>query len=88
MYSIKPIDEAAIIKAAKETKGIVTIEDHNIIGGLGGAVSEVVSSKSPAKVIRLGIQDSFGRTGDTAGLHKIYGLTAENIIKAIESLQV
>jgi len=86
MYSIKPIDEKAIIKAAKETKGIVTIEDHNIIGGLGGAVSEVVSLHFPARVIRLGIQDMFGRTGDAPGLMKIYGLTAENIMKAVESL--
>jgi transketolase len=86
MYSIKPIDEDAIIRAAKETKGIVTIEDHSIIGGLGGAVAEVVSSKSPAKVIRLGIQDSFGRTGDAAGLYKVYGLTAENIVKAVGEL--
>jgi len=86
MYSIKPIDEDAITRAAKETKGIITIEDHNVIGGLGGAVSEVVSSKHPTKVIRLGIQDCFGRSGDAPGLFKLYGLTAENIIKAVESL--
>ena len=86
MYSVKPIDEDVIVRAAKETRGIITIEDHNIIGGLGGAVAEVVTLKHPAKVIRLGIKDCFGKTGDPAGLYKLYGLTAENIIKAVESL--
>ena len=86
MYSIKPVDEDAIIRAAKETKGIVTIEDHNVIGGLGGAVAEVVCSKSPAKVIRLGIQDRYGKAGEAAELFKLFGLTAENIVKAVESL--
>ena len=86
MYSIKPIDEEAILKAARETKGIITVEDHNIIGGLGGAVSEVLCSRQPAKVIRLGLQDCFGRSGDAAGLLKLYGLSVEDIVKAVGSL--
>lgn len=85
MYSVKPIDEEAIVRATKETKGIVTIEDHNIIGGLGGAVSEIVTLRSPVKVIRLGLRDVFGRSGDMKGLHKLYGLTAENIVTAVRS---
>lgn len=86
MYSIKPLDETAIIKAAKETKGIVTVEDHNVIGGLGSAVSEVVSSQSPTKVVRIGVQDKFGRSGSANELFALYGLTADAIVKAIKSL--
>jgi transketolase len=86
MYSIKPIDEEAIIKAARETKGLVTIEDHSVIGGLGGAVAEVSSLKQPARVIRIGIQDRFGRTGAPAALYQHYGLSAESIVQAVETL--
>jgi transketolase len=86
MYSLKPIDEEAIIRAAKETRGIITIEDHSVIGGLGGAVSEVVSERHPAHVIRIGLKDCFGRSGDMKSLHALYGLTADAIIKAVQSL--
>jgi transketolase len=86
MYSIKPIDEDAIIKAARETRGIVTVEDHSVIGGLGGAVSEVVATNAPTKVIRIGLKDVFGRSGDMQGLFKLYGLTMEKIVEAVESL--
>jgi transketolase len=87
MYSIKPIDEDAIVRAARETKGIVTVEDHSIIGGLGGAVCEAVADKAPARVLRIGLKDLFGRSGDMKGLHKLYGLTAENIVEAVMKLQ-
>lgn len=86
MYSIKPIDEEAIIRAARETKGIVTIEDHSIIGGLGGAVCEVVTAKRPVKVVRIGLKDIFGRSGDAKGLHELYGLTAKSIVDAVGTL--
>ena len=86
MYSIKPIDEEAVLKAARETKGIITIEDHSIIGGLGGAVSEVTATHHPAKVVRIGIQDRFGRSGDSKSLFKLYGLTAENLVQAVKNL--
>jgi transketolase len=86
MYSIKPIDEGAIIQAARETGGIVTVEDHSIIGGLGGAVSEVVATNAPTRVIRIGLKDVFGRSGDMQGLFKLYGLTREKIVEAVESL--
>jgi len=86
MYSIKPIDKEAIVRAAKETKGIVTIEDHNVIGGLGSAVSEVVTSFEPTVVKKIGIQDSFGRSGDSKELFALYGLTVENIIKTVKEI--
>ena len=86
MYSIKPIDEEAILSAAKETKGLVCVEDHSMYGGLGGCVAEVTASKHPAKVLRIAVEDKYGRSGDTESLFKMYGLTVENIIKAVHSL--
>lgn len=83
MASIKPIDSAAIEKAAAETGAIVTAEEHNIIGGLGAAVAEVVVSTCPVPVERVGIQDTFGESGTPKELMKKYGLTAENIVKAV-----
>lgn len=86
MYSIKPIDKDAIIKAAKETKGILTVEDHNVLGGLGGAVTEVVAEYSPAKVLRMGLQDVFGRSGNPDKLYEMYHLTPEDIAENAEKL--
>ena len=80
MASIKPIDKEIIIKAAKETKGIVTVEEHSIIGGLGSAVAEVVVEQSPTRVIRIGTEDTFGESGDGDQLLNKYGLNVENII--------
>ena len=86
MYSIKPIDEKQIDDAMKETKFIITVEDHNIIGGLGGAVSEYVSEKGGFPVYRYGINDHFGRSGTADDLFRLYGLTPEDIAKIIISL--
>lgn len=86
MYSIKPIDETAIINAAKETTGIITVEDHNVIGGLGSAVSEVVTSSHPTKVLRIGVQDKFGRSGTAQELFSAYGLTVDNIVKSAKEV--
>ena len=83
MHTIKPIDKDIIIKAAKETKKIITIEDHNIIGGLGTAVCEVLSEEYPTKVIRMGIKDTFGKSGKAEELMKHFNITAENIIDTI-----
>ena len=80
MHSIKPIDRDVIIKCAKETKKLVSIEDHNVIGGLGSAISEVLTDEYPTKLIRLGIKDIFGRSGKAEELMKYYGIVAENII--------
>lgn len=84
MHTIKPIDKDIIIKAAKETKKLITIEDHNIIGGLGSAVCEVLSEEYPTKVLRMGIKDTFGMSGKGEDLMKHFHITAEDIIKQIE----
>lgn len=88
IHTIKPIDKDIIIKAAKETKGIITAEEHNIIGGLGSAVAEVLAENYPAKIKRVGINDTFGESGKPDELMKKYGLTADNIVlKAKELLK-
>ena len=86
MHTIKPLDKDIIIKAAYETKGIVTAEEHSIIGGLGGAVSELISEKCPTKVLKVGVKDMFGKSGSASGLLKEYGLTSENIIERIREI--
>ncbi|MGI6746973.1 MAG: transketolase family protein [Anaerovoracaceae bacterium] len=86
MHTIKPIDKEIIIKAANETKGIVTAEEHTIIGGLGSAVSEVVVQNCPIKMAFVGIQDTFGESGKPAELLVKYGLTADKIAKAVRNL--
>ncbi|MEG0672244.1 transketolase family protein [Clostridium sp.] len=84
IHTIKPIDEEAIIKAARETGTIVTAEEHNIIGGLGSAVTEVVCSNAPVPVIRVGVKDTFGESGKPKELLEKYGLTAKDIVKAVK----
>lgn len=84
MHTIKPIDKELIIKCAKETKKIITIEDHNIIGGLGSAVCEVLSEDYPIKVIRMGVKDTFGKSGKAEELLSYFGLTARNIIERVK----
>lgn len=86
MYSIKPIDTQSIIQAAAETRGIVTIEDHSVIGGLGGAVCEIVSQHYPTKVLRVGINDTFGRSGSVKDLNEVFGLTVDNLVNTVLSL--
>lgn len=81
IHTIKPIDREIILKAARETKGIVTAEEHNVIGGLGSAVAEVVAEECPTKVLRVGVQDQFGKSGKAEELLKEYRLTAEEIVK-------
>ncbi len=83
IHTIKPIDKEIIIKAAKEVKTIITIEDHSIIGGLGSAVCEVLSENYPKKVIRLGVKDTFGKSGKTEKLLEYFELSKEGIIKEI-----
>lgn len=84
IHTIKPIDKQAIIKCAKETKKIITIEDHNIIGGLGSSVCEVLSEEYPTKVVRLGIKDTFGKSGKAEELMEYFEITAKNIIENVE----
>ncbi len=82
MHTVKPIDEEAIIKAAVETGAIVTAEEHSIIGGLGGAVAEVLARKKPVPVEMIGIQDMFTQSGEADELLKLYGLTSNEIASA------
>ena len=82
VYTIKPIDKEMIVKCAKETKKIITVEDHSIIGGLGSAVCEVLAEEYPTKVTRLGIKDTFGKSGSATELMHFFEIDAEAIIKA------
>lgn len=81
IHTIKPIDRDMIIKCAKETKKLISIEDHNVIGGLGSAISEVLTDVCPTKLIRLGINDTFGKSGNAVKLMKYFGITADDIIE-------
>jgi len=82
MQTIKPLDEKAILKAAEETGAIMTIEDSNIYGGLGGAVAEVVAEKCPVVVKRIGVKDQFGESGTAEEMKECYGLTPSVVEKA------
>ena len=84
MASIKPIDAEAIIKAGEETGAIVTAEEHNILGGLGSAVSEVVVAHKPVPMEFVGVQDTFGESGTPKELMAKYGLTANDIVEAVK----
>lgn len=84
MHTIKPIDKEIIIKSAKETNKIITIEDHNIIGGLGTAVCEVLSEEYPKKVVRMGIKDEFGTSGKAEELMKHFKITSKDIVEEIK----
>ena len=84
IHTIKPIDKETIVKCAKETEKLVSIEEHNIIGGLGTAISEVLTDNYPKKLIRLGIKDCFGKSGNASELLKYFGLTSDKIIEAIK----
>ncbi|WP_434797844.1 transketolase family protein [Terrisporobacter vanillatitrophus] len=86
MATIKPIDEEIIIKAAKETKGIVTVEEHSIIGGLGDRVSAVVCENAPTVVKKIGVQDVFGESGSPDALLEKHGLTVENIKETVKNI--
>ena len=83
---VKPLDKSTIINCAKETKFLVTVENHSTTGGLGSAVCEVVSGNYPAKVYRMGIHDEFGQSGKSAELVEYYGLDSESLIKRIQSM--
>lgn len=87
IHTIKPIDEELIIKAAQETGKIVTVEEHSVIGGLGGAVAEVLSENCPTKMLRIGMEDVFGESGPAVQLLEKYGLDAEGIYKKVKAFQ-
>ena len=85
IHTIKPIDEEIIVKAAKETKKLFTVEEHSIIGGLGAAVAEVLSEKCPTKLTRIGVEDVFGESGPAVELLHKYKLDAEGIAERVAS---
>ena len=85
IHTIKPIDEDLLIQAASETGKIITIEEHSVIGGLGGAVAEVLSEKCPAKMLRIGIKDTFGESGPAVQLLEKYGLDAAGIYQKVKA---
>ena len=84
IHTIKPLDEELIVEAAIETGKVVTIEEHSVIGGLGSAVCDVLSEKAPTKVLKIGINDTYGESGPAVELVKKYGLDAESIYKKIK----
>ena len=84
MSSIKPIDEELLIESAKKTGLVITVEDHNIIGGLGSAVCEVLSEKYPTRVVRMGVKDKFGASGTLLELYEAYGFDESSIIKTVK----
>ena len=86
MHTIKPFDKDIVIKAAKETGAIVTAEEHNIVGGLGAATAEVVVENCPVPMIRVGVKDTFGKSGTAEALMKRFGLTADEVAKAAKAV--
>lgn len=85
IHTIKPLDEELVVAAAKETGKVVTVEEHSVIGGLGSAVCDVLSEQAPTKVLKIGINDTFGESGPAVELVKKYGLDADSIYEKIKS---
>ncbi len=84
VHTIKPIDREMIVKCAKETKKIITIEDHSIIGGLGSSICEVLSEEYPTKVVRMGMKDQFGRSGKAEQLLEYFKMDSQSIIEEVK----
>ena len=83
IHTVKPIDKDMVIKCDKETKKLISVEDHNVIGGLGSAISEVLTEEYPVKLVRMGINDTFGKSGKAIELMQYFGITAENIVEKV-----
>ena len=86
VHTLKPLDEETIVREAKAAGAVVTVEEHQVHGGLGGAIAEVLSQKAPTKMTIIGVQDRFGQTGTAAELYEEYGLGVEHIKAAIKAL--
>ena len=86
IHTIKPLDEEIILKAAKETGRLVVVEEHSVIGGLGEAVSSLLSEKYPVPVTKIGVYDTFGHSGPAVDLLKEFGLSAENIEATVKNI--
>lgn len=85
IHTIKPLDEELVVKAAQETGKVVTVEEHSVIGGLGGAIAEVLSEKAPTKMLRIGINDVFGESGPAVKLLEKYGIDANGIYAKVKA---
>ncbi|HJB00057.1 MAG TPA: transketolase family protein [Candidatus Mediterraneibacter merdavium] len=85
IHTIKPLDEELVVAAAKETGKVVTVEEHSVIGGLGSAVCDVLSEKAPTKVLKIGVNDTFGESGPAAELLKKYGLDTDSIYGKVKT---
>lgn len=84
IHTLKPLDTELLLKAAQETKAIVTVEEHSIIGGLGSAVAEALSEECPVPVLKVGVNDVFGESGKPEELLRKYGLTAEAVVEKVK----
>ena len=84
IHTIKPLDEALVVASAKKTGKVVTVEEHSVIGGLGGAVAEVLAEQAPTKMLRIGVNDTFGESGPAAALIQKYGLDAKSIYEKVK----
>lgn len=87
LYSIKPIDKDTILKSAKETKILVSIEDHSVIGGIGSIISDILTQTYPKKLFKIGVQDIFGKSGSVKELYQRYGITKEAIVQYIKEMK-
>lgn len=86
VHTIKPIDEEAIVRSARKTGKVITLEEHQINGGLGGAVAEILGEKQPTKMIRMGMKDTFGESGNPGELLAKYGLDKDGVIKTVRKI--
>ncbi len=84
IHTIKPLDEALVVASAKTTGKVVTVEEHSVIGGLGGAVAEVLAEQAPTKMLRIGVNDTFGESGPAKALIEKYGLDAKSIYEKVK----
>lgn len=84
IHTIKPLDEELLIQSAKKTGRVVTVEEHSVLGGLGGAVSEVLGTRCPVPVLRIGIEDTFGESGPAGELIRKYGIDADSIYEKVK----
>ena len=83
-HTIKPIDKDMIVRCAKETKKLISIEDHSVINGLGSAIADVLVEECPKKLVKIGINDEFGKSGKAGELLRYFKLTPEHIIEEVK----
>ena len=85
IHTIKPLDKELVVASAKKTGKVVTVEEHSVIGGLGGAVSEALSEEAPTKMLRIGMMDKFGQSGPAKALIEYYGLDGKSIYEKVKA---